>query len=132
MEYIIREIKKEEYDLLEDFLYEAVFLPEGVDPPSRDILKLPELKMYIEDFGKKGDEGLLAFEEGKAVGAVWTRRMKDYGYIDDDTPSLSISLYKRISGKRNRNCFDEGNVSAFKGERISGSLSVGAKGKLCE
>ena len=99
MEYIIREIKKEEYDLLEDFLYEAVFLPEGVDPPSRDILKLPELKMYIEDFGKKGDEGLLAFEEGKAVGAVWTRRMKDYGYIDDDTPSLSISLYKEYRGK---------------------------------
>lgn len=99
MKYSIREIKKEEYPLLEDFLYEAIFLREGVEPPSREILKLPELKMYIEDFGKEGDECLLAIAEGRAAGAVWTRRMKDYGYIDDDTPSLSISLYKEYRGK---------------------------------
>ena len=35
---IIREIKKTEYDLLKDFLYEAIFIPEGVEPPSRDII----------------------------------------------------------------------------------------------
>lgn len=27
MDYIIREIKKEEYDLLNDFLYEAIYIP---------------------------------------------------------------------------------------------------------
>ena len=98
MKYSIREIKKEEYPLLEDFLYEAIFLREGVEPPSREILKLPELKMYIEDFGKEGDECLLAIAEGRAAGAVWTRFIKDYGYIDDSIPSLSISLYKEYRG----------------------------------
>ena len=98
MEYSIRKIKKEEYPLLENFLYEAIFLREGVEPPSREILKLPELKMYIEDFGKEGDECLLAIAEGRAAGAVWTRFIKDYGYIDDSIPSLSISLYKGYRG----------------------------------
>ena len=26
------------------------------------------------------------------VGAVWARIMKDYGYVDDETPSIAISL----------------------------------------
>ena len=33
------------------------------------------------------------------VGAVWSRIMKDYGHIGDDTPSLAISLYQEY---RNR------------------------------
>lgn len=33
MEYIIREIKKSEYPLLDNFLYEAIFVPEGMDAP---------------------------------------------------------------------------------------------------
>ena len=33
------------------------------------------------------------------IGAVWTRIMKDYGHVDDDTPSLAISLYREHRGK---------------------------------
>ena len=29
MDYIIREIKEEEYPILSDFLYEAIFIPDG-------------------------------------------------------------------------------------------------------
>jgi len=39
MNYRIREIEKTEISLLDDFLYEAIFIPEGVTPPSRDIIK---------------------------------------------------------------------------------------------
>lgn len=35
---------------------------------------------------------------GKIVGAVWVRIMNDYGHIDDETPSLAISLYKKYRG----------------------------------
>ena len=28
------------------------------------------------------------------IGAVWTRIMNDYGYVDDETPSLAISIFK--------------------------------------
>ena len=34
MGYKIREIRKNEYPILSDFLYEAVFIPEGMDTPS--------------------------------------------------------------------------------------------------
>lgn len=95
MNYIIREIRKAEYRVLEDFLYEAIFIPEGVPAPSKEIINQPELQVYIADFGKKkGDIGLVAEVNNKIVGAVWVRIMNDYGHIDDETPSFAISLYK--------------------------------------
>jgi hypothetical protein len=33
MEYIIRPTYPDEYGLLNDFLYEAIFVPEGMEPP---------------------------------------------------------------------------------------------------
>lgn len=98
--YAIREIRKDEVELLKDFLYEAIFIPEGVTPPPRSILDQPELRVYIDDFGsRKGDHCLVAECSGKVVGAVWTRIMNDYGHVDDDTPSFAISLYKEYRGK---------------------------------
>lgn len=96
---MIREIHKDEIALLRDFLYEAIFIPEGVKPPERDIIEKPELRLYIDDFGlRKGDHCLVADCDGKVVGAVWTRIMADYGHVDDDTPSFAISLYKEYRG----------------------------------
>ena len=40
----------------------------------------------------------MAKADGKIVGAVWVRIMNDYGHIDDETPSLAISLYKEYRG----------------------------------
>lgn len=92
---VIREICAEEIPLLEDFLYEAIFIPEGEAAPPRSILENEDLKIYIKDFGKLIDDRCLVAEcSGRIVGAVWTRIMNDYGHIDDDTPSLAISLYK--------------------------------------
>lgn len=95
MNYTIRKISEKEYNLLEDFLYEAIFIPEGISAPAKSIIKSPELQVYVTDFGKKkGDMGLVAEVDKKVVGAVWVRIMNDYGHIDDDTPSFAISLYK--------------------------------------
>ena len=41
--YQIRAIRPDEYSLLEDFLYEAIFIPEGETPPDRSIVRMPEL-----------------------------------------------------------------------------------------
>ena len=99
MKYSIRPVCESEYPLLEDFLFEAIFIPEGVAPPSREIIKQPELQVYVENFGKKqGDLALCAVSYQKIVGAVWGRIMNDYGHIDDETPSLAISLYKDYRG----------------------------------
>ncbi len=99
MDYIIREISDKEYKLLDDFLYEAIFVPEGMSAPSKSIINQPELQVYVSDFGKKKDDiGLLAEAGGKVIGAVWVRIMNDYGHIDDNTPSFAISLYKEYRG----------------------------------
>ena len=97
---IIRELKPEERDLLKDFLFEAIFIPEGAVPPDRDIIERPELKVYYENFGSgPADLCLAAEENGRVIGAVWTRLMHDYGYVDDETPSFAISLYREYRGK---------------------------------
>lgn len=99
MGLIIRELKEKEYPLLEEFLYQAIFIPEGVIPPSRSIIQDPNLLIYIEDFGKRKDYyGLVAIKEDKVIGAVWTRIIEDYGHIDKSTPSLSISVLKEYRG----------------------------------
>lgn len=99
MNYTIRPIRSDEYHLLEDFLYEAIFLPPGVEPPSREITKLPELQVYIDSFANnKGDIGFIALVDNKVVGAAWARIMKDYGHLDNDTPSCAISLFKEYRG----------------------------------
>lgn len=100
MVYKIRALEKSEYALLEDFLYEAIFIPDGVEPPTKDIIKKPELQVYVENFGtRRGDCALCAECDGRIAGAVWTRIMNDYGHIDDDTPSFAISLYKEYRGQ---------------------------------
>lgn len=99
MNYTIREIQKHEYPLLNDFLYEAIYIPEGMEPPPKSIIASPELQVYVEHFGElKDDRGLVAEIDGKIVGAVWARIMNDYGHIDNATPSLAISLYKGYRG----------------------------------
>lgn len=95
MNYSIRELKQDENKVLDTFLYEAIFIPEGVQAPSKDIINQPELQVYVKGFGEnKGDLCLVAQMEDEIVGAVWVRIMNDYGHIDNETPSFAISLLK--------------------------------------
>ena len=99
MDYKIRTISEGEESLLQDFLYQAVFVPEGVPAPPKSIISQPELQIYITGFWtKKDDIGLVAEVNKKAVGAVWVRIMNDYGHIDNATPSIAVSLYKDYRG----------------------------------
>jgi ribosomal protein S18 acetylase RimI-like enzyme len=95
----IRQIQKEEYPILEDFLYHAIFLPFGVEPLPREIIYEPEIFVYIKDFGGKDDCGVVAEQNGQIVGAAWTRIIPAYGHIDDKTPELAISVLPNFRGK---------------------------------
>lgn len=67
--YIIRPLYQEETYLLKDFLYEAIFIPEKVKPPSKEVVDLPELRIYVENFGKQKDDYCLVADcEGKVIG----------------------------------------------------------------
>lgn len=99
MNYTIREINETEYSVLEDFLYESIFIQKDTAPPPKSIIKKDELQVYVKDFGKFTDDRCLVAEVGnKIVGAVWVRIMDDYGHVDNETPSFAISLYKEYRG----------------------------------
>ena len=87
MNYCIREMKKYEYPLLNDFLYEAIFIPKGVEPPPKSIIAAPELQIYIDHFGDhKDDHGLVAEVDGKIAGAVWA---VSYTHLIGPAPSAA-------------------------------------------
>lgn len=99
MNYIIRPLSENEHILLDDFIYEAIFIPEGIEAPPKSIINQPDLQVYVSNFGSQvGDYCYVAEVNNKVVGAVWVRIMKDYGHIDDDTPSFAISIYKEYRG----------------------------------
>jgi ribosomal protein S18 acetylase RimI-like enzyme len=100
----IRPILSNELPVLADFLYEVIFQPEGAEQLPHNIIKVPEIDIYIRDFGKaKDDYCLIADLDGKIVGAVWIRilagEVKGFGYVNDKTPELAISLLKEHRNK---------------------------------
>jgi len=88
----VREIEKTEYQTLEDFLYNAIYIPEGEKWPPREIIFEPEIYVYVKDFGLDTDCGAVAELDGTIVGAAWTRIIPAYGHIDERTPELAISV----------------------------------------
>ena len=101
--YTIREARPSEIHLLEDFIYEAIFQRDETNLLPRDVINQPEIRVFIEDFGKPDDLCLVADIDGKIVGAVWTRilcgEVKGFGNIDNRTPEFAISLYKEYRNK---------------------------------
>ena len=71
----IRPLKSEKIPLLEEFLYQAIFILPGLEPLPRTILKEPELEMYIKDFRQQLMTAMLDL-------------LKDKGYL---SVSLSVS-----------------------------------------
>lgn len=95
----IREIKENEIDKLEDMLYEAVYQPDENNLIPRDVIKVPKVYAYINEFGALNDDYCLVADlNGSIIGAVWVRIIsgiiKGYGNIDNETPEFAISLFK--------------------------------------
>ena len=98
--YIIREIKKSEYPLLNDFLYETIFQKDGNNLVSKDMIKHPALQQYIREFGTQKDDFCLCAEvKGTVIGAVWTRCIEGFGTVDKSAPELAISIYQDYRGQ---------------------------------
>lgn len=99
----IREIPQTELlTILQTFLFEAIFVPDGVEPPPVDIIVEKDLRVYYENFGSGPADILVVAEDtanNKLVGAAWSRIMNDYGHVDDETPSIAIALYKECRGQ---------------------------------
>jgi len=101
---VIRKINENEFPVMEDLLYEAIFQDQGAEPLPREIIKDPQISVYIDEFGSKhGDCCYVADYKGWILGAVWARILSDeikgYGNVDDKTPELAISMFKEYRNK---------------------------------
>lgn len=102
--YTIRALEPTHEAILSELLYQAIFVPAGSAPPSRDILHSPELSKYVRGFGKSSDLGYLAFSEtNQPMGAAWLRLLTfpnvGYGYVDDGTPELTTAVMSEYRGR---------------------------------
>jgi ribosomal protein S18 acetylase RimI-like enzyme len=96
----IRPIEPKDHPLMEEFLCQAVFVPEGAEAPPREIIFRPEIFVYIDRFGsREGDLGVVAWVGGTAVGAAWTRIIPAFGHLDPQTPELAIAVLPGWRGR---------------------------------
>ncbi len=107
----LRKLRDNEIQLLQDFLYEAIFIPEGAEPPAREIIYQPELKIYYENFGTgEADHCIVADDDSRVIGAVWTRIMnemlallKEKGYkqasLAVQKANFAVRMYEKVGFK---------------------------------
>lgn len=58
---------------------------------------------YVDRWGRPGDTAVIALEEGRPVGAAWFRLYPEgapgYGFVDAQTPELTIAVVPSMRGK---------------------------------
>jgi hypothetical protein len=97
---VIRSAGPQDVPFLRDMLRHAYYwrvesVTESGEPP---------VQRYVEHWGRPGDTALIAIHDFQRVGAAWYRLFKDdnrgYGFVDEETPELSIAIVpsKRGSG----------------------------------
>ena len=101
--FSIRDLQPAEYPFLREMFYTAIHVRAGDTPPPKSIIDTPALAKYIANWGRLDDIALVAEQKGQLVGAIWCRLLKNpqkgYGYIDDQTPELSLAIHPNF---RNR------------------------------
>ena len=62
----------------------------------------PPVQRYVERWGRPGDTALIAIHDFQRVGAAWYRLFTDdnrgYGFVDEETPELSIAIVPNKRG----------------------------------
>jgi len=58
---------------------------------------------YADGWGRRGDAAVIAMEDGHSVGAGWYRLFSEsipgYGFLDDETPELTIVVVPSRQGE---------------------------------
>ncbi len=100
----IRALTATDEPFLWEMLYQAIYVPKGQPLPPREIIYQRPLSCYVKNWRRReGDCGFLAVAGGQPVGAVWLRLSQGdchgYGYVDDETPELSMALLPAFRSK---------------------------------
>src|SRR5437868_5472988 len=91
MDYLIRQLAREDEPILREMLYEGLSSPETKQIPSPEVLHRPEFARYVDGWGRQGDTGFVAHhqKQGTLLGAVWLRRPIDK---PDAPPELAFAV----------------------------------------
>jgi ribosomal protein S18 acetylase RimI-like enzyme len=89
---VIRQAGPQDVPFLKDMLRHAYYWRATTVPESGE----PPVQRYVERWGRPGDTALIAIQDFQRVGAAWFRLFKaddpGYGFVDEQTPELSIAI----------------------------------------
>lgn len=129
--YRLRTMRPGEEKYLEEMLFEAIYLPELLKKQlSRDILLHPDLTVYYERWGLKGDIAFVAEHTvtNELLACAWGRLFKTdrkgFGFVNENTPEISLAVspgYKNkgIGTKLLRIILKEYHEAGFKNVSLS-------------
>jgi ribosomal protein S18 acetylase RimI-like enzyme len=90
-------------DILWVMLYYAAHMEKDGETSLYAAKGHPYLDRYVAGWGRPGDYGVIAWRDGQAVGAAWSRIFRDeertIGYIDDATPEIAVAVLPHIIGQ---------------------------------
>jgi ribosomal protein S18 acetylase RimI-like enzyme len=93
---VIRAAGPQDVRFLRDMLRHAYYwrMNESADLP---------VARYVLNWGRPGDEGLVALDDANPVGAAWfrlfPREEAGFGFVDEQTPELTIAVVPSRRGK---------------------------------
>ena len=93
---MIRAASPHDVRFLRDMLRHAYYwrMNESADLP---------VARYVTNWGREGDDGLVAIDEGNLVGAAWyrlfPRDQAGFGFVDESTPELTIAVVPSRRGR---------------------------------
>ena len=81
-----------------DLLHVALWDPPPAPLRPRELLELPAVRIYAENWGRRGDVGVIGELPGAdgPIGACWMRVITDgqgLAFVDERTPQLGIALF---------------------------------------
>jgi ribosomal protein S18 acetylase RimI-like enzyme len=104
-DFSIREARRDDEGFLSQMLYEAATWRPGPRRSSpREVLPHPEIAVYIDGWGRPGDQGLIAeTDTGEPVGAAWYRLFSQaahgFGFVNAETPEITIAVREDVRGR---------------------------------
>jgi len=93
---VIRHAGTQDIPFMRDMLRHAYYARWGTEA---DV----PLERYVAGWGRPGDTALVAIDEFQPVGVAWYRLFPEeepgYGFVDEDTPELTIAIVPSRRGK---------------------------------
>jgi ribosomal protein S18 acetylase RimI-like enzyme len=94
---VIRKAGPRDARFLRDMLHHAFYRRETVPGQEEPTYR------YVYAWGRPGDAGVIALDEGFPVGAAWFRLFREdapgYGFVDEQTPELAIAVVPSRRGR---------------------------------